>query len=85
MYAYRFVDDNEITEGQVSAPDAATAALKVLGENRRFALHAVRERDVCRIPAGAELVELAGWEDNSYYLDIRMIGTRKRKPLRLHA
>lgn len=83
-YRYSFTDDLERVSGVVDAPDAAMAAIHVLGENNRHRRHGIKESHLGRA-RGAELVEISGYAANSYSLDIAAVGTRKRKPMRMHA
>lgn len=85
QFRYRFVDDTETVEGVVSAGDPAHAAIQVLqlpADSPRWKRHSIREHDI-EAPRDAEFVEFA--RRNSFSLDIRKAGSRKRKPIRICA
>jgi hypothetical protein len=90
QYHYRFVDKAETAEGSLLASDAAHAAILVLqaeGNSKdalpRWKRHAIREHDIEAVPREAEFVEVARL--NCFSLDIRLHGSRKRKPVRITA
>lgn len=87
-YRYRYVDAKEITTGLVVAVSMADAAVNVFqgGEGvPRWKRHGIREKDVALAPRDAELCEFGRRADGSYALELRLQGSRKRKPVYCYA
>ena len=88
-FSYLFVDAYENVRGIVEAPDPTLAAIQVLIEcgtepNRpRHSRYGIREQSLGRCPRDAELVIFSRMDE--YVLELKLVGSRKRKPLRLYA
>ena len=88
-YTFRYVDDYESVEGEVQALDATCAAITILQDSSaeiaspRWRRHGVSENALRRIPGDTELVEI--YRPNVFSLDLRVNGSRKRKPMRIMA
>lgn len=91
QFRYRFVDAYEKVDGLVEALDAGHAAVLVLQEcgtepgRPRWQRYGIKERSLDKAPRDAELVIFARLGDGSYWLELRKVGTRKRKHLRFYA
>lgn len=83
-FQYRYVDDQETTNGVVESPDAAMAAVDVLGKNNRHSRHSICELALLKAQ-GAEVVEIQGKIKNSYSLKLIQVGSRKCVPLHIQA
>lgn len=68
----------------VDAPDAAMAAIDVLGRNKRHVRHGIQEMALLKA-RGFEMVEILGAVKNSYLLTLKQVGIGNRKPLCLKA
>ena len=88
-YRFHWVDAYEDVRGEVAAYDAAHAALLVLGEcgtepnKPRFSRYGIREKSITQCASDIELVFFSRM--NEYHLEIKKVGSRKRKPLMLYA
>lgn len=88
-YLFKYIDDYESVDGEVQALDATCAAIAILQDcgtepgRPRWKRYGVSEKALNRIPGNAELVEISRL--NEFLLDIRVKGSRKRKPMRIMA
>lgn len=86
-FHFRFVTDTCRDIGQVEAEDVQDAAIKVLQADAgdglpRWKVYGISDKVLKCIPRDAELVDIASGSQK-YSLDLRMTGTRKRKPVRV--
>ncbi len=90
-FSYRYVDDFEIVKGEVEAETVTLAAIKVLDEegseprHPRWKRHNINEKGLCAVPDNAEFVVFDRHGDGSYHLEIRKIGSKKRKFVHFYA
>jgi hypothetical protein len=90
-YHFHFVDAYEDVQGEVEALDVAHAAILVLKQcgtepaRPRCGRYGIKVRDLEQAPREAELVVFDRFPNEVYRLEIRKVGTKKRKPLQLYA
>lgn len=90
-FKYCYADTYEKIEGEIEAPCLAVAALRVLQEegselgHPRWQRYGIRESAVNAAPDDAEFVQYHRYGNGTYDLELRMVGSRKRKPLRFYA
>ena len=88
-FQYHWVDAYENVKGSVEAYDIAHAAILVAADcgtepNRpRWYRYGIKEHLITACPNDVELVVFSRM--NEYHLEVKKIGSRKRKALRLFA
>lgn len=88
-YQYQWVDDYENVKGTIEAYDISHAALLIAIEcgtepgKPRWKRYGIKEHRIAGIPRDTELVIFSRM--NEYVLEVKKVGSRKRKPLRLFA
>lgn len=88
-YQYHWVDAYENVKGTIEAYDISHAALLITIEcgtepgRPRWKRYGIKEHRISECPRDTELVIFSRM--NEYLLEVKKVGSRKRKPLRLFA
>lgn len=97
MFNFAFCNDDEKLSGKVEADSIVSAVISVLSENGRFEKHNIKEQRLLNaysrlVDSEAEkgikkieFIEVSGYEANSFSLDVKSAGSRKRIPARMSA